>query len=84
MRRNPRVVGEEEAHVPVAVLGRVSIVHVVVSEVVVGNERGGIAGAGAGVSLHRRIGGSAAKGGRVSELHHAPIRNEVSFVFLFL
>ena len=56
------------------------IVLVVVGEVVVRNERGGITS----IALHRRIGGSAAKGGRVSELHHAPIRNEVSFVFLFL
>lgn len=66
---------------PVAVLGRVSIVLVVVGEVVVGNERGGIATDGDGVALHRRIGGSAAEGGRVPELRHAPIRDEV---FLFL
>ncbi|KAG4940587.1 hypothetical protein JHK87_044458 [Glycine soja] len=37
---------------------------IVVDEVVVGNERGGIVAAGTSVSLHRRIGGSAAKGAR--------------------
>ena len=69
---------------PVVDLGRVSIMLVIVSEVVVRNERGGIVGASTSVTLHRRIGGSTAKGGRVLELHHAPIHDEVSFVFLFL
>lgn len=62
MKRNPRVVGEEGAEVvemgaerTVAVLGRVAIV---VGDVVVGNEREGIAG---DVALHRRRSGSASK-----------------------
>ena len=85
MRRNPRVVGEEGAELPVAVLGRVSIVLVVVvGEVVVGNERGGIATDGDGVALHRRIGGSAAEGGRVPELRHAPIGEGVSCLSLLI
>jgi len=52
--------------------------------VAVGNERGGIAGGGdgGGITLHRRIGGSAAEGRGVAELRHAPIRNGVSFVSL--
>lgn len=82
MRRNPRVVVQEGADVPVALLGRVAIVLVVVGEVAVGKEWRGIAAAadgdGNGVTLHRRIGGSAAEGRGVAELRHAPIRNGVS------
>lgn len=56
VRGNPRVVGEEGAEVAVAVLGGVAIVLVVVvGEVAVGNERGGIGdGSDGGVALHRR------------------------------
>jgi len=67
---------------PVALLGRVAIVLVVVGEVALGNERRGIASAadgdGDGVTLHWRIGCSAAEGRGVAELRHAPIRNGVS------
>lgn len=68
MKRNPRVVGEEGAKVmkmragrTVTVFGRVAIV----GEVVVGNERGGIA-----VAFHRRRSGAGAEGGGVTELRH--------------
>lgn len=90
MRGNPRVVGEEGAEIAVAVLGRVAIVLVVVIGevvvVVVGNERGGIAGAGTdgSVALHRRIRGAAVDGGGMPELRHAPIRGGEVCLSLYL